>query len=224
MSRRFLALFGFVLLLCIAGCAQSPVTITSATPAAQTQPPPDTGTPTLQPAAEHLSVPIYTFTVKNTFPHDPQAFTQGLITTGGGFYESTGCTGAPACAKWSWKTGKVLQKVDVPATFFAEGMTLFQGKIYLLTWKEHKCFVYDPKTFQKQGEFRYTGEGWGLTHDDKWLIMSDGTSVIRCIDPATFQVKRTITVIDPADGKPLDALNELETRQRRNLRQHLADR
>jgi glutamine cyclotransferase len=87
-------------------------------------------------------------------------------------------------------------------------MTLFNGKIYQLTWKAEKGFIYDPQTFQKTGEFPYTGEGWGLTHDAESLILSDGSDKIRFIDPNGFQVRRTISVTDA--GQPVISLNELE--------------
>lgn len=152
-------------------------------------------------------VPVYSFKVVNTWDHDPDAYTQGLIYTDGVLYESTGRYGLSSLRKVELTTGKVLKKVDVDQQYFAEGMTLFQGKIFQLTWKAQKGFIYDTD-FNRTGEFTYEGEGWGLTHDAESLILSDGTNQIRFLDPATFKVQRTISVLD--HGKPLLELNELE--------------
>jgi glutamine cyclotransferase len=150
-----------------------------------------------------------TYTIVRQFPHDTNAFTQGLELTGGTLYESTGLNGSSSLRQVDLATGTVLRKVDVPAQYFAEGMTLFQGKIFQLTWQSGICFVYDPATFTQIGQFSYSGEGWGLTHDAQYLIMSDGTSQIRFIDPATFQTVRTINVVDSQSG-PVTRINELE--------------
>lgn len=153
-------------------------------------------------------VPVYGYEVVNSFPHDAQAFTQGLIFQDGEFLESTGLEHHSTLRRVELQTGKVLQKVDVPGYFFAEGMTLFGGKIYQLTWTGMKGFIYDPKTFEKTGEFKYEGEGWGLTHDADSLILSDGTDEIRFLDPNTSAVKRTINVTDA--GRRVLEINELE--------------
>src|SRR5947209_3689981 len=152
--------------------------------------------------------PTYTYEVVNTFPHDPADYTQGLIFHDGALIESTGLEGRSTLRRVELQTGRVLQKADVPRFYFAEGMTLFGGKIYQLTWKAEKGFIYDPQTFQKTGEFTYTGEGWGLTHDADSLILSDGTNQIRFIDTDNYKVKRTISVLD--EGRPLEEINELE--------------
>jgi glutamine cyclotransferase len=151
---------------------------------------------------------VYGYEVVNAYPHDSQAFTQGIIFQDGAFIESTGLEHQSTLRRVELQTGKVLQKVDVPPYFFAEGMTLFNGKIYQLTWKGEKGFIYDPKTFEKTGEFKYTGEGWGLTHDADSLILSDGSDRIRFIDPNTYEVKRTISVRDA--GHAVEEINELE--------------
>ena len=148
------------------------------------------------------------YEVVNTYPHDPNAFTQGLAFDNGTLLESTGLERRSTLRRVELQTGKVLQKVDVPPYFFAEGMTLFGGKVYQLTWKGEKGFIYDPQTFLKTGEFTYTGEGWGLTHDADSLILSDGSDKIRFLDPNNYQVKRTISVTD--GGQPVEAINELE--------------
>ncbi|MEK6283277.1 MAG: glutaminyl-peptide cyclotransferase [Acidobacteriota bacterium] len=154
------------------------------------------------------SVPIYGYEVVNTWPHDPDAYTQGLIFHDGKLLESTGEVGHSTLRRVELETGKVVQKVDVPPPYFAEGITLFKGKIYQLTWQHQKGFIYDAWSFEKLGEFTYAGEGWGLTNDGKSLILSDGTNRIKFLDPNNFQVKKVITVSDR--GQPVNQLNELE--------------
>ena len=159
-------------------------------------------------ARGNAAAPVYGYEVVNTFPHDPEAFTQGLIFPEVALVESTGLEHHSTLRRVELQTGKVLQRVDVPRDFFAEGVTLFNGKIYQLTWKGEKGFVYDPRTFEKTGEFTYTGEGWGLTHDADSLILSDGSDKLRFIDPNGYQVRRTVRVTD--GGRPVVSLNELE--------------
>jgi glutamine cyclotransferase len=159
-------------------------------------------------AATDEIVPTYSYKIKNTWPHDRRAYTQGLVFLDGILWESTGQYGSSSLRKVELKTGKVIKQIAVPSKYFAEGMTVFQNKVFQLTWQEHKGFIYDPATFQKQGEFDYTGEGWGLTHDGHSLIMSDGTNQIRFLDPSTLQTTRTVSVFDA--GVPVDKLNELE--------------
>jgi glutaminyl-peptide cyclotransferase len=149
----------------------------------------------------------YTYTVVNTFPHDPRAFTQGLLFLDGKLLESTGLTNQSSLREADLATGKVLRRIPVPGQF-AEGLALLDGKLYQLTWRGGKAFVYDLKTFDKEKEFSYAGEGWGLTTDGHWLIMSDGTSVLRFFDPATFHMDHSINVTRRGDPQP--NLNELE--------------
>jgi glutamine cyclotransferase len=154
------------------------------------------------------TIPTYSYKVKNSWPHDRQAYTQGLVFLDGILWESTGQYGSSSLRKVELKTGKVIKQIAVPPRYFAEGMTVFNDKVFQLTWQEQKGFIYDPETFQKQGEFDYSGEGWGLTHDGQSLIMSDGTNEIRFLDPATLRTTRTIRVFE---GRvPVDRLNELE--------------
>jgi glutamine cyclotransferase len=153
-------------------------------------------------------VQAYGYEIVNVFPHDRAAFTQGLIFKDGVLWESTGQFGSSSLRKVELKTGKVLKLVPVAREFFAEGMTVFRDKVFQLTWQNHKGFIYSPGDFTKTGEFQYTGEGWGLTHDADSLIMSDGTNQIRFIDPETFAVRRTVSVFE--NGQPLKELNELE--------------
>ena len=149
----------------------------------------------------------YTYEIVNTFPHDKNAFTQGLVFLDGKLIESTGLVGQSSLREVNLTNGVVLRKVTVPG-YFAEGLAVLGGKAYQLTWKAHKGFVYDEATFHLERGFSYTGEGWGLATDGHWLIMSDGTSQIRLLDPATFKVERTIQVT--LHGQPVDQLNELE--------------
>ena len=168
----------------------------------------DAAPPNANANASRAAVPVYGYEVVNTFPHDPEAFTQGLIFSDGALLESTGLERHSTLRRVELQTGKVLKKIDVAPYFFAEGMTLMGGKIYQLTWKGEKGFIYDPQTFEKTGEFTYTGEGWGLTHDADSLILSDGSNKIRFIDPAGYSVKRVISVRD--GSRPVMELNELE--------------
>lgn len=153
-------------------------------------------------------VPVYTYEIVNAWPHDPKAFTQGLAFHDGNLYESTGHHGTSTLRRVELKTGKVKKKFKVPDEYFAEGLAVFQDKIYQLTWQSHKCFIYDLKSFKLEGEFHHSGEGWGLTHDGQRLIMSDGTHQLRFLDPATFLPVRTISVLD--GNQPVDDINELE--------------
>ncbi len=152
--------------------------------------------------------PVSRYQVVRTYPHDPGAFTQGLIYLDGYLYESTGLNGRSSLRMTELATGKVLQKQAVPAQYFAEGMTNFGGKLYQLTWQSGKAFVYDRFSFKLLREHTYTGEGWGLTNDGKRLIMSDGSAQLRFIDPQTFAVTGKLTVTD--NGRPVSQLNELE--------------
>ncbi len=156
--------------------------------------------------------PIYTYEIVNTYPHDRTSFTQGLVFDNGLFYESAGLNeahgGHSSLRKVDVTTGKVLKKTDVPEPYFAEGLALFDGKLFQLTWQDHKGFIYDRDTFAPQGEFKYRGEGWGLTHDGKSLILSDGSHQLRFLDPVTFQEQRKINVYDK--DRRVEELNELE--------------
>lgn len=153
-------------------------------------------------------VPTFTYTVVHTYPHDPDAFTQGLVCLDGQLLESTGLNGQSSLRRVDLATGRVLQQIRIPAHYFAEGMTVLGGKIYQLTWQSRKGFVYDLASFALEKEFAYAGEGWGLTTDGRSLILSDGTDQLRFLDPATLTVTRTVAVT--RDGQPLRLLNELE--------------
>lgn len=154
------------------------------------------------------AIPVYRYMVKNTYPHDPQAFTQGLFYKDGYLYETTGLQGHSSLRKVDLTTGKVLQKKDLASEYFGEGSAAVGNEIVGLTWTSHVGFVYDQKTFALKRRFNYQGEGWGLASDANQLYMSDGSNAIRILDPRTFEEKRRIQVT--ADGKPIERLNELE--------------
>lgn len=202
-----------LILFALVGCGKSPAAVSTppVTATSSITKPQDTpaGQTTATPTPDTAPVPTYTYQVVNSYPHDSAAFTQGLLIQDGVLYESTGLNGKSSLRKDDLKTGRVLKKLDVPADYFAEGLADFKGKLYQLTWQAQKGFIYDPNTFKKLGEFAYTGEGWGLTHDGTSLILSDGSNQIRFIDPTTFKVTRTINVVD-SGGHPQTQLNELE--------------
>jgi glutamine cyclotransferase len=160
-------------------------------------------------ATAQMAAPADTYAVVHTYPHDPHAFTQGLIYVDGHLYESTGLNGRSSLRLVDLTTGNVLQKHDLPADYFGEGLTDWSSTLIQLTWISHQALVYDRFSFAQQRTFDYQGEGWGLTHDETQLIMSDGTSTLRFLDPKTFRVTRRLKVVD-ANGRPVEKLNELE--------------
>jgi glutamine cyclotransferase len=158
--------------------------------------------------AARAAIPVYGFVVKNTYPHDPQAFTQGLFFKDGQLYETTGQKGQSSLRRVDLKTGKVLQKKDLAPEYFGEGSTAVGDAIVGLTWQSNVGFVYDARTFALKSRFNYKGEGWGLASDASHVYMSDGSPEIRVLDPKTLEEKRRISV--NAEGKPIPSLNELE--------------
>ncbi len=148
------------------------------------------------------------FKVVAVYPHDPNAFTQGLAIAGGQLYEGTGLYGQSTIRKVDLTTGRVEKQRPINATYFGEGIAILDGHLYELTWQSGVGIVYDLATFTQQRTFQYTGEGWGLTQDGKQLILSDGSSKLRFFDPQTFAVVREIDVRD--HGQPVTKLNELE--------------
>ncbi len=150
----------------------------------------------------------YSYKVIHAWPHDPAAFTQGLVFRDGNLLESTGLNGESTLRGVELQTGRVLKRVSLPPEYFAEGLAFIGARAYQLTWQNHKGFIYDVDTFRPEGEFSYEGEGWGLATDGRWLILSDGTSRIRFFDPAGFRLVRAIDVT--AEGRPVERLNELE--------------
>jgi len=159
-------------------------------------------------ATPNAVVPKYGYQIVNIWPHDSNAFTQGLILSDGKLLESTGQEGFSSLRRVELETGKVLKKVDVPKPYFAEGIALLNGKIYQLTWQHHIGFIYDAQSFERVGQFNYTSEGWGLATDGKSLILSDGSNRLTFLDPSDFHVAKTITVLD--GQTPVNELNELE--------------
>lgn len=154
------------------------------------------------------SVPTFGYTIVKTYPHDRDAFTQGLQVVDGVFYEGTGLNGRSSIRRVKIETGEVLQKRDVPEAYFGEGITVRGNELFQLTWKSGVTLVYDRQTFAPKRQHRYTGEGWGLTQDRTSLIMSDGSEFLRIIDPATFTEKKRVRV--HVAGQALKNLNELE--------------
>jgi glutamine cyclotransferase len=154
------------------------------------------------------NAPVSSYRIVATYPHDPHAFTQGLQFLGGTLYEGTGLNGQSSIRRVDLATGRVLKGQPISGLYFGEGITVLGNKLYELTWQNGVAFVYDYATFQQTGTFHYSGEGWGLTTDGKRLIMSDGTSSLRFLDPATFGETNRITVRDGARAVP--RLNELE--------------
>jgi len=163
-------------------------------------------------AAAVLSLPAqtpeYGYQVVHVYPHDPNAFTQGLEFRAGFLYESTGLKGRSSVRKEKLETGQVLQQIDIDAQYFGEGITVLNQQVIELTWQSETGFVYDQAAFRRLRTFNYPGEGWGLANDGQNIYMSDGSAQIRIWDPVTLQEKRRITVRDR--GQPVLNLNELE--------------
>jgi glutaminyl-peptide cyclotransferase len=157
-----------------------------------------------QPAAAAVA----RYQIVHTYPHDPKAFTQGLEYVDGFLYESTGMNGTSGIRRVRLETGEVLQVQPLEDRYFGEGITVFGDSIVQLTWQSQIGFVYDRKTFERTRSFTYTGPGWGLTHDNSRLIMSDGTASLRFLDPNTLKETGRLEVRDA--GRPVDKLNELE--------------
>ncbi|MEK6903409.1 MAG: glutaminyl-peptide cyclotransferase [Nanoarchaeota archaeon] len=149
-----------------------------------------------------------TYSIVQTYSHDSDAFTQGLVYENGGFYEGTGLYGYSSLRRVELETGQVLQQHNLPSEYFGEGITVLDNRIYQLTWQSRVGFVYDQETFELLKTFRYPTEGWGITHDGKRLIMSDGTNVLHFLDPDTLTEMGSIDVRDK--NIPVERLNELE--------------
>jgi glutamine cyclotransferase len=152
--------------------------------------------------------PVYGYEVVNKYPHDRGAFTQGLTFDGDVFYEGTGRHGKSQLRRVELETGKVKRAIPLPQKFFGEGIAVLGDRIYQLTWKSGTGFIYDKKTLKRLGTFRYAGQGWGLTTDGRHLILSDGTPLIRYIDPNTFKEVARIRVT--SQRRTVKDINELE--------------
>lgn len=160
------------------------------------------------PLSAAAATPVLGYKVVKAYPHDPEAFTQGLFFHDGFLYESTGLHGRSSIRKVEIETGRVVQAVQLPDEFFGEGIARWGDRLIGITWQEQTAFVLDLKTFKLWRKFSYPGEGWGITQNDRELVMSDGTPELRFLDPATFKETRRLRVT--ADGRPVAMLNELE--------------
>jgi glutamine cyclotransferase len=160
--------------------------------------------------AIHPEPKTYTYTIINTYPHDTNAFTEGLFYQNGTLFESTGTfqTSQSTLRQVNLQTGNILQQYTLPDHYFAEGITILNNEIIQLTWQNHIGFTYNQTNFQPIQNFTYTTEGWGLTSDGNQLIMSDGTQTIHCLNATTFQQTHQIQVHD--ENGPIDNINELE--------------
>ncbi|WP_448663494.1 glutaminyl-peptide cyclotransferase [Sphingomonas sp. CJ20] len=154
------------------------------------------------------AVPVYGVSVVATHPHDAQAFTEGLFFRNGVLYESTGEVGTSGIRKVKPETGEIVQQDELPAPYFGEGIVAWKDRLFQVTWKDKAGFIYNADDLTPLGSFTYAGEGWGMTHNDKALILSDGTATLRFLDPETQAVVSTLNVT--ANGCPLRNLNELE--------------
>ena len=162
----------------------------------------------LSACAAVLALAADTYRIVHTYPHDPQAYTQGLVFVDGHLYESTGLNGRSSLRMVDLETGRVLQSATVPSQYFAEGLAPWGSTLVQLTWQSHVAFVYDRFSFRLLRTLHYDGEGWGLTEDGRNLILSDGTATLHFLDPQTLREMRRIEVKDR--GTPVDQLNELE--------------
>jgi len=164
----------------------------------------------IDPTLQHKSAPAITYNVVNVYPHDTSAYTQGLQVYNGKLYEGTGDYETSSLRITDAKTGKVEKKHMMgSADIFGEGINIFKGKIYQLTWQNHIVYVYDVNNIDKPVKtFNWPYEGWGITNNDTSLIVSDGSANLYFVDPETFKVKSRITVNE--DGSPINELNELE--------------
>jgi len=150
----------------------------------------------------------YTYQIVETFPHDENAFTQGLVFENDLFYESTGRYGNSSVRKVNPPTGEIVKMYELPDQFFGEGLAVVDDHIIQLTWRSKVGFVYDKESFELKKEFSYQTEGWGITHDGNRLIMSDGSAKLFFLDAKTFEQIGTIEVFDR--DTPVTRLNELE--------------
>ena len=149
-----------------------------------------------------------TYEVVNSYPHDPDAFLQGLVWYDNGFYESTGLYGRSTLRRVEFPSGKVVKSIALAPELFGEGLALVGDHLIQLTWQAHRGFVYDRESFKLLREFTYDTEGWGLAYDGKNLILSDGSSTLSYLDPQTYQSVRKLQVT--MNGRPITELNELE--------------
>ncbi len=176
--------------LALAGCSRLPPPVL----------PPSTPTPG--------APPYYTYRVIQTYPHDPAAFTQGLAFHQGSLYEGTGLIGESTLRKVELESGAVLERLSLPTEQFGEGIAIYGDWVIQLTLSSGTGYVYDVGSLRRLSTFNYSGEGWGLTHDGRRLILSDGTATLRFLDPESFAEIGQLSVTDR--GQPVGGLNELE--------------
>jgi glutamine cyclotransferase len=212
MKKRYLAVAVFVLAMLIVGflavslSGLPPFNGSSPTPR-PTQTPQPTSSPISSPTPSPIiGSAIYTYKIIRVYPHDTNAFTEGLVFDNGILYESTG--ESSSLRRVDLESGVVQQEVNLLAEFFGEGLTVINDSLVQLTWQNHVGFVYDKATFDLRGNFTYSTEGWGLTYDNNHLIMSDGTSNLYFLDPITFQKTGQVTVHD--GNTSVTNINELE--------------
>jgi glutamine cyclotransferase len=212
MKKRYLAVAVFVLAVLIVGflavslSGLPPFNGSSPTPR-PTQTPQPTSSPISSPTPSPIiGSAIYTYKIIRVYPHDTNAFTEGLVFDNGILYESTG--ESSSLRRVDLESGVVQQEVNLLAEFFGEGLTVINDSLVQLTWQNHVGFVYDKATFDLRGNFTYSTEGWGLTYDNNHLIMSDGTSNLYFLDPITFQKTGQVTVHD--GNTSVTNINELE--------------
>ena len=188
----------FLILLCFAACGSEVSSDPGSFPEAS-----------LKPSAPARAEPVeYTYRIVHTYPHDPGAFTQGLIYHKGRLYEGTGLRGQSSLREVELETGKILREHNLPERYFGEGIALFDGRIVQLTWQSKLGFVYELDSFNQIREFQYTTEGWGITHDGQRWIMSDGSDTLFFLDSQTLMETGRVRVFDR--GRPVGNLNELE--------------
>ncbi len=185
-------------------CGKTNETNNGSSPAPQVQSE-DRGKPKMN---NEKPVQIISVKIKSTIQHDRTAFTQGLLFDSGILYESTGQNGASSLRKINPETGELIKKTGIPAIYFSEGIALLGNKLFMLTWMNGICFIYNKEDFRQIGSFNFEGEGWGLSTDGITLIMSDGSNILRYINPENFSIEKTVYVSDK--GVPIGSLNELE--------------
>ena len=154
------------------------------------------------------AAPVFTYKIVRDYPHDPNAFTQGLEYRDGFLYEGTGLNGRSSLRKERLETGQILEQTNLSSEYFGEGITVLGAEIFQLTWQAHTGFIYGRSSFHVERRFSYPGEGWGLTNDGRQIYMSDGSAEIRVLDARTLAEKRRIQVRD--GGASINELNELE--------------
>lgn len=169
---------------------------------------PDHPLPPLEPPPAGQMAPVWQVSVIERFPHDAQAFTQGLLMVDGTLYESTGLNGQSSVRIVDLASGAVQRRHDLSDRYFAEGLVAVDDRLIQLTWRAQVAFVYDRATLEPRGQYAYVGEGWGLTDDGRRLILSDGTDRLRFFDRQTFAELGAVQVTD--GGRPISRLNELE--------------